>query len=172
MMIFRGVNPTKYGGYCVNFKDKYVCSCDDVEEAIKKRRAIEKENSVKILEGETKVYYGGPFSIRVTKTPQDGQLWFFAGDLCTSIGYVYTTYGKYAELIPDHMQGLVHLNHGKRSYRVYSLEGVLTFLSYVKQADIAEFKKWLMLYVYPATMLSKDDRITMAHYVLSSVVGR
>jgi len=154
----------------VNFKDRYVCSCDDVTEAIKKRRQIEQQHSVKIMEGETKVYYGGPFGLRVTKT-EDGKLWFFAGDLCTSIGYAYTTYGKYTELIPDHMQGLVHLNHGKRAYRVYSLEGALTFLSYVKKADIKPFKKWLMLYVYPATVMSKDKRLTMAHYVLSSVVG-
>ena len=170
MMIFRGVNRSKNGGYCVNFRDKYVCTVPTVEEAIAKRRSIEKNYSLCITEGSTKLYVGGvgcPYKVRVTTGP-DGQLWFFAGDLCTSIGYNYTTYGKYADKVPDQMQGLVHRNHGKRSYRVYNLEGALTFLAYVT-ADTSAFKKWILLYVIPATLLTKEDRIIMAHYALRSV---
>lgn len=67
------------------------------------------------------------------------------------------------------MQGLVHINHGKRAYRVYSLEGALTFLSHVKD-NTEDFKMWLLTHVYPATVMRLSDRLAMAQYLLDLAI--
>lgn len=145
------------------------------EDAVVAREEAEDIIGFNGITGAVKEVFFKLYPVRTVYCRETKSVWIVARDILDALGYNPKSITYYTRNIPRKFTGTVYCDNHTRSYVGITIEGALILLADLRTKEAAEFRKWILAYLYPRTECSLQEQVSYLKasiHALSDVTAR